>query len=216
MAATTSPSLLARVRNPSDRDAWSEFDARYGELIVRYCRSRGMQHCDAEDIRQVVLLRLARALPGFDYEPSRGRFRAYLGRIVGNEVARHFSSPRGAPGRVDTGVSAAEPACEDREAEAAWDREWLHHHLRLAMRTLRATHDARSLAVFERLADGEPVHAVAAAFGMSTQAVHKVKQRIRDRLRDLVAAQVQQEDDTHGPDPGVQRPPGGRGQQARD
>lgn len=197
MTETTSPSLLARVRDPADRGAWIEFDARYGELIVRYCRSRGLQYCDAEDVRQNVLLRLAGALPGFAYDPKRGRFRSWLGRIAHNELIRHIGRPGAAPARVQTIEGGPGPAAPDPEADSAWEREWLHHHLRLAMGTIRATHDARSLAVFERLLEGESAVTVAVAFGTSVQAVHKIKQRIRDRLKETVAGQVRAEDDAH-------------------
>ena len=187
---TTSPTLLARVGNPADSGAWREFDARYGELILRYCRGWGLQHADADDIRQIVMVRLARALPGFRYEPRRGRFRAWLGRIVRNELIRAAGRPRPPASGVDID-EPSDPAPED------WEREWMHHHLRLAMQTLRAGFEARSLEVFERLLSGQSVEHVAAAFEMSTQAVHKVKQRICHRLQTIVADQIRDEERMH-------------------
>ncbi|MHC4416622.1 MAG: RNA polymerase sigma factor [Planctomycetota bacterium] len=195
-SATTSPSLLSRVRDPADQAAWREFDARYGDLIVRYCRARGIQHTDAEDIRQMVMVKLSRALAGFRYSRRRGRFRTYLGRVTHNEMIRHLTRPSTASRRVNRGAreqAAADAA--DPEAEAQWEREWMHHHLRLALRRLRETGEPRRLEVFERLVAGETVEQVARAFGMTTQAVHKIKQRMRDRLKEMVAAQVRDEDE---------------------
>ena len=77
---------LERVKNRSDDEAWREFEARYGDLIIGYCRSRGLQLTDAEDIRQTIMLSLATALVGFEYDPKRGRFRYYLGRAVRNAM----------------------------------------------------------------------------------------------------------------------------------
>ncbi len=68
---TTRPSLLRRLRDPQDHDAWREFDARYGELVLRYCLSRGLQHSDGEDVRQMVMLSLSRTLRSFEYSPRR-------------------------------------------------------------------------------------------------------------------------------------------------
>ncbi|MCA9752374.1 MAG: sigma-70 family RNA polymerase sigma factor, partial [Gemmatimonadetes bacterium] len=90
---TTRPSLLLRLRDPSDRRSWAEFDARYGELIVRYCLRRGLQLADAEDVRQEVLVSLASALKTFEYSPERGRFRGYLGRAVRNAIFRQATRP---------------------------------------------------------------------------------------------------------------------------
>ena len=39
---------------------------------------------------------------------------------------------------------------------------------------------------------------VAADFKMTTQAVHKVKQRIRNRLKELIAGQIREEDQPNG------------------
>ena len=62
------------------------------------------------------------------------------------------------------------------------------------MQTLRDTFEPRSLEIFERLLAGDPVSQVAADLGMSTDAVHKVKQRVRNRLKELVAAQNAEDD----------------------
>src|SRR3954469_2676729 len=93
---STHPSLLERLRDAGDAAAWREFDRRYGELIVRYARARGLQQADAEDVRQAVLLSLSRSMPRFEYSPARGRFRHYLGRVVRNAVSR-WGSRRGCP-----------------------------------------------------------------------------------------------------------------------
>ena len=78
-SSTTHPSLLSRVRDTDDVAAWHEFEARYGDLILRYCRARRVQHADAEDVRQLVMIGLASSLRSFTYDPARGRFRSYLG-----------------------------------------------------------------------------------------------------------------------------------------
>ena len=179
--------------------AWREFDARYGELIVHFCHRLGLQHTDAEDIRQVVMVRLARALRTFRYRPQLGRFRSYLGRVVRNEVARHFRRPE----RPDQAVATQEEdhlgRLPDRhDADAEWEEEWVLHHLRVAMKKIRQTFEPRSVEVFERLLNGDPVDQVARAYGMTPQAVHKVKQRIRERLMELVERQVGDEDEPHG------------------
>jgi RNA polymerase sigma factor (sigma-70 family) len=142
------------------------------------------------------MARLCRTLRGFEYDPSRGRFRTYLHRAVRNEISDQFLRPK-TPGRtVNQADDAAELAVDPGDdADAHWEREWENHHLRLAMVAVRSTFDASSVAVFERLLAGDPVESVAAAFDTSTQAVHKIKQRIRNRMHDLIARQIAEEDD---------------------
>jgi predicted ATPase with chaperone activity len=72
----------------------------------------------------------------------------------------------------------------------------MHHHLRLGMRRIRQTYEPRSVQIFERLLEGDSVRHVAKSFGTSEQAVHKVKQRIRNMLKRVIAARsVQQRRD---------------------
>ena len=45
----TSPTLLGRLRrDPKDQAAWSEFVARYGPRIRRWCHGWGLQEADAQ------------------------------------------------------------------------------------------------------------------------------------------------------------------------
>lgn len=195
-APTTHPSLLSRLRSCSDSAAWREFDARYGDLVVRYCRSRGLQYSDAEDVRQHVMFSLARALPHFHYSRERGTFRGYLGQVVHRAVIDFQQRRR--PTRHDVPVESVGyiPAPHNgHDHDGLWEREWITHHYRLAMNNLRATYEPKSIEAFQLLLAGESVHEVAQRFGMTEQAVHKVKQRIRDRLREMIAAQLRQEDE---------------------
>ena len=68
---TTCPSLLARLRrDPSNDAAWDEFVEHYGRHIYRWCRQWKLQDADAEDVAQEILLKLARKLRDFAYDPK--------------------------------------------------------------------------------------------------------------------------------------------------
>lgn len=188
----THASLLSRVRNPADHAAWLEFERCYRDLLVRYCRARGLQPADADDVTQTILITLARRLRDFEYDPQRGRFRDYLGRIVRHAVYAHASRRGALPDGLPSGLLATLPA--DDTQDAAWEREWVSHHYRRAMATLRATFEPRSVEVFDQLLAGATIETVAQAYELSTQAVHKIKQRIRDRLQEVIAEQIRAED----------------------
>lgn len=194
-AETTQPSLLSRVRNASDDAAWREFDAKYRELILRYSRARGLQPADAEDVRQITMSNLAKSLRTFEYAPDKGRFRNYLGQVVRSAISRHFRRPEIRARALDSGVLATVEAADSGDADELWEQEWVRHHYRLAMETVRKTYEPRSVEMFDRLLAGGSVDKVAAEFDSTPQAVHKVKQRIRKRLTELIALQVREEDE---------------------
>jgi len=195
----TQPSLLSRVRDPSDEAAWREFEAKYRDLLVRFCRRQGWQLADAEDLVQTVMTALVKSLPRFTYDPARGRFRDYLYRAVRNAMTQRAVRPRERAGALDVGEgSFAGAESDDPASMAAWEQEWVDHHYRLAMETVRKTFEARSVEMFERSVGGASVDVLAEAYGTTTQAVHKVRQRIRGRLEELIAAQVRDEDRVDG------------------
>ena len=195
----TRPSLFERLRDGENDSSWREFDERYRDLILRYCRVRGLQPDDAEDVRQMVMIGFARALKNFQYDPARGRFRNYLGRCVAHAVQRRASARNvGAEQLMGEFANAIEGA-KDEGLDAEWEREWMDHHYRIAMRTVREAFEPQSLEVFERLLAGASVEEASTQFGLSTQAVHKIKQRVRNRLRELIEAQIALEDGVHEP-----------------
>jgi RNA polymerase sigma-70 factor (ECF subfamily) len=64
---------------------WEEFVALYGRIIFHWARSDfGLQHSDADNLRQEVLIRVWRSVGGYD--PSKGRFRAWLYACTRNAV----------------------------------------------------------------------------------------------------------------------------------
>ena len=191
----TRPSLLLRVRDVRDQEAWRELEAAYGELILLYCRRRGLKAADCEDVRQLVWMNLARCLRNFEYDPTRGRFRDYLGRVVRNAISRHFARPSPASRTLDTGMLATLPDGDSGSADPAWEEEWVNQHYRRALAKIECAFEPRSVEVFRRLAAGDSVAQVAGDFAMSTPAIHKVKHRIKKRMQELIARQIQDEDD---------------------
>jgi RNA polymerase sigma-70 factor (ECF subfamily) len=193
-ADTTNPSLLERVRDAGDTAAWRQFDGRYGPLVLGYCRARGLQLSDAEDVRQQVMLSLSRALPGFAYDRSRGRFRDYLARVVRNAVARRRACHTASITTLSNNELDALTRAPQCLADEEWERQWAHHHCRRALAALRPVETSRNLAVLERLLAGRSSAAIADELGLTAEAVRKIKQRLRERLRALVVAQLAEEE----------------------
>ncbi len=196
---TTSVTLVGRLRDPADQDAWREFDHRYRDLIVRFLRGRGLQLADAEDSAQGVLTKLVTGLRAFSYDASKGGFRAYLFRCTRSALSDHFERQA----RGTTPVSNHEGclrAGSDRSGDAddpafaEFEREWVDHHYRLAVSRYRATADGRAIALFEAALAGRTARLIGEEHGMSEDAVHKAQQRTRDRLSALIEEQVRDEE----------------------
>jgi RNA polymerase sigma factor (sigma-70 family) len=190
----TRPSLLVRVRDPSDQAAWREFERKYRSLVLGYCRRRGLAPSDCDDVQQIVWLRLAEGLRKFAYNPETGRFRNYLLQVVRSAISRHFARPKARAHGLDTSMLAEVPDGSDETVDELWEQEWVDHHYRLAFHTIQQTFEPKSVEVFRSLLAGMSVADVANQFAMSAQAVYKVKQRVQHRMRELVTLQIQEED----------------------
>lgn len=200
MASTdpaTRVTLLARLRDGSDAQAWAQFESIYRDMLIRFCRARGVQPADADDLVQAVFLKLVKGLRRFEYDPAKGRFRSYLFRCVHSVLNdwRHERTPGGA---AIESLGRAEHAAADVVEPPDWEREWVDHHYRMAFAAVARTVDPRSAEVFEALRSGRSVEDVARDMGMTDQAVYKVQQRMRERLRELIRRQI---DDENGDGP---------------
>src|SRR2546422_10429108 len=104
MAATptTSASLLLRVRDARDGQAWTQFEELYAPLIHGFARKRGLQDADAADLTQDVLRLVARAGQQRQYDPQIGsvcRWAFTRGRNPGGEILRKSRAAEEGGGR---------------------------------------------------------------------------------------------------------------------
>jgi RNA polymerase sigma-70 factor (ECF subfamily) len=184
---TTRLTLLAQLRqDPTNQVAWEEFVECYGRHIYRWCRQWKLQEADAEDVTQDVLLKLARKLRDFAYDPS-GSFRGWL-KTVAHHAWRDFvdGSPRGGAGgdQVWELLHTVE-AREDllHKLEEAFDHELLEAaKVRVRLRVAPHTWEAFRLVALE----GLPVADVAAKVNMQVAMVYVAKSKVQKMLREEI------------------------------
>ncbi len=188
----TRTALLRRLHGDPDAEAWNEFCTRYSELVTNYCRRTGLGADDCQELFQEVFFALFQRLPRFRYDRSRGRFRAYLWRVVHNQ-AMAIRRRRGRRREVG-GTAWVEGQASADHPDAIWEEEWRKHHLRRAVERLRRELPSRHYEVFrlsayERLTAAE----IAQRCGTSVQMVYKLRSQAMERLRTLVRRQIEEE-----------------------
>lgn len=189
-APETRPSLLLRLRNAGDQQAWAEFLEIYQPLIFRLTRQRGLQDADAREVTQEVLVSVAGAIGRWESDPARGSFRGWLATIARNLVVnfliRQSRHPRGT-GDSDFARWLDEvpsPDCgesrlfdlERRRQVFLWAAEEIESEFR--SETWRAFWDTSVI--------GREVSEVARELKMSAGAVYVARSRVMKRLREKV------------------------------
>src|SRR5437870_2903187 len=121
--------LLERLRDPQDQEAWAEFVGLYGPLVFNFARRRLPQDDDAADVLQEVLSAVMRGT----YQRPHGRFQKWLVTILLNKI-RDFHTARTRRCEVSGGTAVAERLEEEpsRSDEEEWDRERERHLFRAA------------------------------------------------------------------------------------
>jgi RNA polymerase sigma-70 factor (ECF subfamily) len=176
--------LLERIRDPQDREAWAEFVGLYGPLIFHFARRRLPQDEDAADVMQEVLCAVMRG----SYRRPGGRFQKWLVTVLLNKI-RDFHATRARRGEVSGGPAVRERLLEEpsRDAEEEWDRERQRHLFRAAAERVRARTSPVHWDAFARTAlHNQPGQEVAAALGLSLTNVYAIKSRLTREIKDEI------------------------------
>jgi RNA polymerase sigma factor (sigma-70 family) len=184
----TPQSLLLRLSQKlRDDRAWNEFVRRYQPRIRVWCRERGLQQADAEDITQIVLEQLLTTMRAFRYDPSRS-FRAWLRTVTVRACIRFALKEHRAAGRKDDLSlrlldEAAAPQERARRLAEVFDEELLER----AMATVRGSVAPHTWEAFRLTALLQQSGAEAARqLAMPVMHVYVARQRVQMRLRQEV------------------------------
>jgi RNA polymerase sigma factor (sigma-70 family) len=186
----TRQSLLARIRDPRDGEAWAEFVAIYTPLIDRLARARGWQAADAADLAQEVFRAVAGAIDRYDPDPARGSFRGWLFRIARNLMINLLAARRVRP--QATGDSDIQellerlPAPEGADT-ALFEVEYRRRILLWAAERIRGEFRRSTWQAFWLTAvEGQSARSAAQACGISVGAVYIARSRVMARLRSII------------------------------
>ena len=122
-------SLIGRLHDATDSDAWNEFVEIYQPMIQRIVQKRGLQYADAAEVTQEVLGRVAVAISGWDPDPSKGSFRGWLYRMTRNLTIDHLRRRKNQPkyrdsdSNFDINQIAKPTDDESREFQLEYERQ---------------------------------------------------------------------------------------------
>ncbi|WP_397571401.1 RNA polymerase sigma factor [Schlesneria sp. T3-172] len=186
----TRPSLVLRLRDTRDQQAWTTFLEIYQPLIYRLIRTRHVQDADAREITQEVLLAVAGSIDRWEVDPGRGTFRGWLSTITRNLVVnfliRQSRHPRGRGDADFQQVMVDLPAPEGDES-ALFDLEQRRQVFRWAADRIRNEfRESHWLAFWRTAVEGHPVADVARELQISTGLIYVSRNRVMKRLREKV------------------------------
>jgi RNA polymerase sigma-70 factor (ECF subfamily) len=178
--------LMALRSDPGDQSAWSAFVDRYGPQIHAWCLRWKLQEADAQDVTQMVLVKLVRHLPEFAYDPSRS-FRGWLRTLTAHSWSDFIGDQvRGVRGSADNVVYEMLNTVQARvdlvrHMEETYDQELLElAKAEVSQRVEPHTWEAFRLTAIEGVAIAD----VAARLGMRVATVYRARHVVQTMLRE--------------------------------
>jgi RNA polymerase sigma-70 factor (ECF subfamily) len=187
---TTRASLLFRLRDSQDHQAWVEFASLYEPVIYRFLRRHGLQDADARDVMQELLMAVSKSIERWDPARERGSFRGWLRRVSRNLVINWLKQRERHV--LATGSSAVQALLDllpvDSEPETVeFDKELRRARFQRAAQLVRAeVKPATWQAFWETAVVGTSTADVAKKLGMEAGAIRVAKCRVLARLRAAV------------------------------
>jgi RNA polymerase sigma-70 factor (ECF subfamily) len=187
----TRRSLLSRLKNWDDQEAWRVFFDTYWKLIYNAAIRAGLNEAEAQDVVQETVIAISRKIPEFVYDPGKGSFKTWLmrqttWRIAGQlrrrlpiEVAAAAPGTAGSTNAMDRVLDPAIPALE-----SLWDEEWENNLLDAAFRRVRSKVDAKQLQIYDLCVRKRwPASKVAQDLRVGTARVYLAKHRVGNLLK---------------------------------
>jgi RNA polymerase sigma-70 factor (ECF subfamily) len=157
----------------------------YTPLLYHWAKRLGIPPGEAADFVQEVLLTLVEVLPKFRYQKDK-RFRGWLWTVTVNKFRQKQRRHAAAPKEI-TSIGLDEMGTPDATGEAA-EREYRSYLVHRALDLMQAEFSPQIWkACYEYVVVGRSPAEVAAALGLSVNAVYLAKSRVLRRLRQELA-----------------------------
>jgi RNA polymerase sigma factor (sigma-70 family) len=190
----TRPSLIMRMRDPQDQEAWRTFLDLYAPLIYGFGRKSGLQDADAADLTQIVLQAVSSSIGRLEYEPAKGTFRGWLFGVARNQLSkwrRAQGQPQGTGDTENLEQLAAHPA-PDGVADW-WETEYKRQRFLVAAGRVRPQVNEDAWHAFWQTAvGGRPASDVAAELKVNLGALYTAKSRVLALIKKEIQTLVEE------------------------
>ena len=183
----TNATLLQRIKNTHDDKSWDEFNSYYRPYVYMITKGLKLQHDDAKEITQMIMIKIWKNLPKFNYDPDKGYFRGWLRTVTVNTVRTYISKKAykqesldqlnedEAHGDVDVDFS-------ESEIEKIADAEWEQYIFNMAWDNVKDEFNEKVQAVYAQLLEGKECEDIADDIGVKRNTVYIYRKRIQEKL----------------------------------
>lgn len=180
----TRASLLIKIRDSGDRNAWQEFDRIYRPMLRRFALARGLDSADADDVTQQCMAAVHKHITSFKYDPTKGRFKSWLRTLANNRIRNLHRARR--PQRAESEDFEQEQERE-KAPDEVFEQLWLSAHLKYCLQQIRSEVGSVGFRAYKLyVIDEWPVTKVCKELDLTPGQVYKIKWRVTRRIREIM------------------------------
>ena len=185
----TRHTLLQKICDRHDDKAWEDFVYYYEKYIYVVCRRINLDHNEAEELVQQVLIKLWKKIPDFKLDKTK-RFRSWLCQVARNTVIDHFRAKKRRENRLEKAFDSEHWAYykEDSlpEFEALAEKEWENYLVSMALQNIKAKVSEKMFVVFLELQKGKKHKQISDEKEMPLNSVYVYQKRMTAKLKEEV------------------------------
>ena len=185
-------SLIGRLHDVEDGDAWSEFVQTYEPLILAIACKRGLQYADAAEVTQDVLNRVARSIVKWSPDPGKGSFRGWLYRITRNLTIDYLRRNKRRPSTSEPEEIEKIPnpsEDESREFRLEYERQLFKW---AADKVKNSFQDDNWKAFWLSAVEGKSIEKVSKQLGIAPGKVYVARSRVMTRITAVIEKKLEE------------------------
>ena len=187
MTPETRNSLILRLKDSADDEAWNTFVEIYRPVILRLALAKRLQKADAEDLAQKVLISVAGAIERWDPSGS-AKFRTWLKRIIDNAVINALVrvKPDRATGNETTDWLGEQPDRDGPDSQLL-QLEYRREVFQWAAKKIATEFSAETWQAFWMTSvESKPAEEVGRLLGKKRGSIYTARSRVMKRLVEVV------------------------------
>ena len=181
----TRETLLQKLQKAEDEHSWDDFVRYYEGYIYVVIRSFGVDVTTSEDLLQDVLLKVWKALPKFEYQNEKCRFRTWLCVLIRNTTYNFFNSKANRQNNNNISydnILASLDLISEPEIDRIAELEWKSYVSNLAWNNVKDDFSDAARQVFELSIEGIANEAISKKMSIPESSIRVHKSRIKKVL----------------------------------
>ena len=170
--------LIHRLKDQYDENAWEEFIDIYRRYIYVVIRRMDIPVHEAEELTQNLLVKLWEKLPNFNFNPEVARFRTWLGKVIYNSVISYKRSKKNETFKLELDESHS----VDSKISEMMNREWENYIANIALERVKPLFSGKAMEVFQMSLDGKDLKEIAESLEIKEDSVYRLKNRVKEKL----------------------------------